>query len=406
MDFSTLHAHDCGKKYAYNFDEVIERHGTSSLKYDLAAKRGFPEDILSFWVADMDFKSPPEVIEALSRRIQHGIFGYSDTIDDSYFNALFNWYRDRFDWQIRPEWLIKTPGVVFSICTAIRALTKPGDAVLIQQPVYHPFASSVKNNDRRLIVNQLFYDNERYQMNFHEFERLIAEEKVKMFILCNPHNPVGRVWTMEELTRAGDICARYGVYVISNEIHQDFVYPGYRHSVFADLKPEYADIAVTCTAPSKTFNIPGLQISNIFISNEKIRRLFIEELKRTGYSQPNLMGMLACRTAYEKGAKWLDDLIGYLAGNLALFRKFLSDELSSINLVEPEGTYLVWLDFSKLGLSDRELEQLLLQKAKIWLSSGTTFGAGGQGFQRFNIACPRTVLQEGLNRLKNALKDI
>ncbi|HHW47355.1 MAG TPA: pyridoxal phosphate-dependent aminotransferase [Clostridiaceae bacterium] len=388
----------------YNFDEIIERRGTSSLKYDLAVKKGMPRNILPFWVADMDFKSPPEVLEALSRRIHHGIFGYSDTFDESYFNALFNWYSNRFDWQIRPEWLIKSPGVVFSICTAIRALTKPGDAVLIQQPVYHPFESSVKGNDRRPIVNRLLYIDGRYQMNLYEFERLIVEEKVKLFILCNPHNPVGRVWTREELTQVGDICVRHGVYVISDEIHQDFVYPGYRHLVFAGLKPEYADIAITCAAPSKTFNLPGLQISNVFISNAKIRRLFIEELKKTGYTLPNLMGMIACQAAYEEGAKWLDELIGYLAGNLALFREFLTEELPAISLVEPEGTYLVWLDFSKSGLPDRELEQLLIQKGKIWLSPGSIFGAGGQGFQRFNIACPRTVLQQGLNRMKEALK--
>jgi cystathionine beta-lyase len=240
-------------------------------------------------------------------------------------------------------------------------------------------------------------------MNLDEFERLIVEEDVKLFILCSPHNPVGRVWTREELTEMGDICVRYGVYVVSDEIHQDFVYPGYRHSVFANLKPEYADITVTSTAPSKTFNMPGLQISNTFISNANIRRSFIEELRKTGYSQPNLMGMLACQAAYEKGAQWLDELIGYLAGNLSLLREFLANELPAIYMVEPEGTYLVWLDFSKLGLSDRKLEQLLTHKAKIWLSPGPTFGAGGEGFQRFNIGCPRSVLRQGLNRLKKVI---
>jgi len=386
----------------YNFDEIIERHGTDSLKYDLAAKRGMPADILPFWVADMDFKSPPEILEALSERIHHGVFGYSDTLDESYFNALFNWYSDRFGWHIRPEWLVKSPGVVFAICTAIRALTNPGDAVLIQQPVYYPFESSVKDNDRRLIVNQLVYKDGRYYMNVDEFEQLIREENVKLFILCSPHNPVGRVWTTEELSEIGDICVRHGVYVISDEIHQDFVYPGYRHQVFAGLKPEYADITITCTAPSKTFNLPGLQISNIFISNENLRRLFIKELRKTGYSQPNLMGMVAFRAAYEKGAEWLDQLIRYLAGNLKLTRDFISAEMPEIQLVEPEGTYLVWLDFSKFGLSDREIEKILVSKAKLWLSSGPAFGAGGQGFQRFNIACPRSVLQQGLNRLKEA----
>lgn len=390
----------------YDFNEIIERRKTCSLKYDLAQKRSMPEDVLPFWVADMDFKSPPAVLEALSRRIQHGIFGYSDSMDEAYFNALLCWYRNRFDWHIKPEWLIKAPGVVFAICTAIRALTKPGDAVMIQQPVYTPFENSVKINNRRLVVNELLYRDGRYHMNLDEFERQIVKEKVKLFILCSPHNPVGRVWTREELTALGDICLRYGVYVISDEIHHDFVYPEYRHLVFAGLKPEYADITVTCTAPSKTFNLPGLQISNIFIKNEKIRRMFIEEFWRTGYSQPNLMGLLACQAAYEQGAQWLDALICYLTDNLALFRSFLNNELPAIRMVNPEGTYLVWLDCRELGLSDRELEQFLIQKARIWLFSGPSFGAGGQGFQRFNIACPRAVLQKGLNRLKEAIAQL
>lgn len=388
---------------APDFDVIIPRRGTGSLKYDAAAKRGKPEDILPFWVADMDFQSPPAVMEALSKRIEHGIFGYSDVIDEGYVNALSSWYRERFDWQIQPEWLVITPGVVFAICTAIRALTRPGEAVIIQQPVYYPFESSVKLNDRRLVVNQLVYRNGRYEMDLQEFERQIVEEQVKLFILCSPHNPVGRVWTAEELTALGDICRRHGVYVLADEIHGDFVYPGYRHLVFAGLKPEYADITVTCTAPSKTFNLPGLQTANILIQNEEIRRLFTDEIRKTGYSQPNLMGLIACQAAYEQGAEWLDALMHYLTANLTLFRSFLQEELPDIKMVEPEGTYLVWLDFNALGLTDRELDQLLVQKARIWLSPGPTFGAGGQGFQRFNIACPRSLLQQGLERLKEAI---
>lgn len=386
-----------------DFDVIIPRRGTGSLKYDAAAQLGKPEDILPFWVADMDFQAPPAVLEALSQRVEHGIFGYSDATAEGYFNALSSWYRERFDWQIRPEWLVKTPGVVFAICTAIRALTKPGDGVLIQQPVYHPFESSIRTNNRRLVVNRLVYKDGRYQMDLKEFERQIRDEQVKLFILCSPHNPVGRVWTREELTGLGDICLRHGVYVVSDEIHADFVYPGYRHLVFAGLKPEYADLTVTCTAPSKTFNLPGLQVSNILIKNEKIRRLFIEEIRKTGYGQPNLLGLIACQAAYEQGAQWLDGLKQYLTGNLAFFRDFLKNELPALRLVEPEGTYLVWLDCRGLRLSDEELDRLLVEKAKLWLSPGSIFGAGGQGFQRFNIACPRAVLKEGLHRLKEAL---
>lgn len=385
-----------------DFDAIIPRRGTGSLKYDAAVKRGKPADVLPFWVADMDFQSPPAVLEALSQRVAHGIFGYTEIIDESYFQALHSWYKTRFHWECRPEWLVITPGVVFALCTAIRALTKPGDAVLIQQPVYYPFETSVKINDRRLVVNQLLYKNGRYEVDFEAFERQIVEEQVKLFILCSPHNPVGRVWTKEELVAMGDICLKHGVYVIADEIHADFVYPGHRHWVLAGLKPEYAEVTVTCTAPSKTFNLPGLQIANIFIKNEQLRRLFIAEIRKTGYSQPNVMGLVACQAAYEHGAPWLDALIQYLTGNLSLVRDFLREELPFVKLVEPEGTYLLWLDFRALGLTDRELEQLLLYKAKIWLSAGPTFGLGGEGFQRFNIACSRAVLQEGLNRLKSA----
>lgn len=387
----------------YDFDEIIERRGTGSLKYDFAVRRKKPEDVLPFWVADMDFRSPEVVLEAMTQRIGHGVFGYSDAADDGYFNALLQWYQTRFGWEPEPEWLVKTPGVVFAICAVIRALTKPQDAVLIQQPVYYPFKNAIKDNERRMIVNQLVYHDGRYQMNLEEFERQIVEEQVKLYILCNPHNPVGRVWTKEELIAVGDICLRHGVYVISDEIHADFVYPGYRHLVFSGLKPEYADITVTCTAPTKTFNLAGLQISNIFIKKERIRRLICEEIWKTGYSQPNLMGYISCQAAYEKGGQWLDELKNYLEGNLALLRDFLKKELPAVRLVEPEGTYLVWLDCSALGLSDRELDELLLQRAKLWLDVGSMFGAGGEGFQRMNIACPRAILQQGLDRLKEAV---
>ncbi|MEM1485975.1 MalY/PatB family protein [Oscillospiraceae bacterium PP1C4] len=388
----------------FDFDEVIDRRGTNSLKYDFASKRGKPEDILPLWVADMDFQSPPAVLEALSQRIQHGVFGYSDAADESYFQALLHWYQNRFDWHPRPEWLVKTPGVVVAICTAIRALTKQGDAVIIQQPVYYPFEGSVKANDRQLIINRLVYEDGRYRIDINEFERQIITNQVKLFILCSPHNPIGRVWTKEELTAVGDICVRHGVYVVSDEIHADFVYPGYRHLVFAGLKPEYADLTVTCTAPSKTFNLAGLQISNLFIKNEKIRQQFLSETLKAGYSQPNLMGLIACQAAYEQGGQWLEELKHYITDNLALVRKFCKEELPVIRLVEPEGTYLVWLDCRALELSDQELDELMVKKAKLWLDAGSMFGADGNGFQRINIACPRAVLQQALLRLKEAVE--
>jgi len=386
----------------FDFDTVIDRRGTHSLKYDFAARKGMPDEILPLWVADMDFASPPAVLDALAQRIRHGVFGYSDAADEGYFNALQNWYRRRFDWDIRPEWLVKTPGVVFAICAAIRGLTQPGDAVLIQQPVYYPFESVIKINNRRLIVNQLILEDGRYRMNLEEMERQIKNEGVKLFILCSPHNPVGRVWSDEELTAVGRLCSKYGVCVVADEIHADFVYTGYRHRIFAALSDEVAQNCILCTAPTKTFNLAGLQISNIFIPNERLRRIFIREISKTGYSQPNLMGLLACQAAYEEGESWLEELIKYLEGNLALVRKFLEEKLPKVSLVEPEGTYLIWMDFRALGLSDKELDELFVKKAGLWLDTGKMFGAGGEGFQRMNIACPRSLLQEALDRMEKA----
>lgn len=387
----------------YNFDKVINRHGTNSLKYDFAEKRNKPKDILPLWVADMDFPSPPAVQEALSQRIQHGIFGYSDDADGDYFETLSQWYKSRFDWSLQPEWLIKTPGIVVAICAAIRALTSPGDSVLIQQPVYYPFEASVILNHRQPVVNRLVYEEGRYKIDLDDFERQIAENNVKLFIMCSPHNPVGRVWTKEELCAMGDICVRHGVYIVSDEIHADFIYPGYRHLVFAGLKQEYADLTITCTAPTKTFNLAGLQISNIFIKNKKIRNLFRTEMQKAGYSQPNLMGLIACRSAYAQGAQWLEELNKYLTDNLDLVRKFCNNELKGIRMVEPEGTYLVWLDCRELKLPDHDLDELMVHKAKLWLDAGTIFGAGGEGFQRINIACPRAILQQALDNIKEAI---
>jgi cystathionine beta-lyase len=386
----------------YDFDKIIDRRGTHSLKYDFAPRRGKPDDILPFWVADMDFASPPAVLDALSQRVRHGVFGYSDNADEGYYNAISRWYEKRFGWKTRPEWLVKTPGVVYAICTAIRTLTRPGDAVLFQQPVYYPFEGSVRINDRRPVVNPLIYEDGRYRMDLELMERQIKDEQVKLFILCSPHNPVSRVWTKEELAAVGRLCARYGVYVIADEIHGDFVFPGHTHHVFASLDPDFAELCILCTAPTKTFNLAGLQISNIFIPNEKIRHAFIREIKRTGYSQPNVMGLLACQAAYEQGEEWLDELLKYLSGNLSLLRSFLDERFPYASLVEPEGTYLAWLDFHASGLSDQELNDILLNKARLWLDEGAMFGAGGEGFQRINFACPKSLLIEGLERMEKA----
>jgi cystathionine beta-lyase len=395
----------------YDFDKVVERQGSFSIKYDFE-RRGYPRDAIPLWVADMDFQAPPCVLEALEKEARHGIFGYSEP-DDAYFDVLRQWFSTRFGWSPEPEWHVKTPGVVVAVYLAVRGLTERGDAVLIQQPVYYPFASAIRDTGRKLVVSELACgvgageDNGEigggdgcgyYSIDFDDFERKIAENGVKLFILCNPHNPVGRVWTEDELRRMGAICLRHGVTVFSDEIHQDFVYSGFRHTVFAGLSDELADISVTATAPSKTFNLAGLQASNIFVKNKGLREAFLGAYRRAGLSQNGVMGLVSCKAAYEGGADWLEQLLTYLEGNIALIERRAA-AMEGVSFRKPEGTYLGWMDFRGLGLKDAELESLLKSKAKVWLSDGRTFGAGGAGFMRVNFACPRSVLNMALERV-------
>lgn len=385
----------------YVFDEVINRKGTNSLKYDFMTERGRKEDVLPLWVADMDFQTAPEIVSRLKDSISHGIYGYSES-KDAYFEAVIKWYQQNFDWKIQKNWIIKTPGVVFALAMAVQAFTKEGDAVLIEQPVYYPFSEVILDNNRRLVSSDLLLADGKYKVDFDDFEKKIIENDVKLFILCSPHNPVGRVWTKDELIRMGDICIRHGVKVVSDEIHSDFTYEGYTHRVFASLGKEYADISVICTAPTKTFNLAGLQISNIVISNKELRKLFKKQINRAGYSQVGISGLVACQAAYEEGGDWLIRLRKYLAENLSFVRDFLKENLPKIKLVEPEGTYLVWLDFRELKLTEKELEHFVLEDARLWLDSGAIFGAVGEGFERINIACPRKILKQALLQLKAA----
>ena len=384
-----------------DFDTVPNRRGTNCFKYDFAREMGMPEDVLPLWVADMDFPTAPAVLERLHALAEHGIFGYTG-VKDAYFSAVHNWYAQRFGWETQRSWLVTTPGVVFAIAIAIRAFTQKGDAILIQQPVYYPFANKVTENDRQLVVNPLVLKNGRYEMDFADMERKIVDYHVKMLLLCSPHNPVGRVWTKEELLRVGEICQKHGVLVVSDEIHADFTYAGHTHRVFASVKSEFADFTITCTAPSKTFNLAGLQNSNIFIPNRQLRHAYKKELSACGCGGTNCMGMAACQAAYEAGADWLEQLKQYLAGNLAYIRQFLREKLPDIALIEPDGTYLVWLDLRKLGLTEQQ-RQLIVQDAKLWLDTGTLFGQGGEGFERINIACPRATIEQAMQRLEHAV---
>ena len=387
---------------ASQFDEIIDRHNTDSMKWDFAVEAKKPADVLPMWVADMDFRAPQPVVDAVVAAAGLGVFGYTGTKRD-YFDAIAAWMKKRFDWEIDEQWLIKTPGVVNAFTMAVRAYTKPGDAVLLQPPVYPPMHAAVKNNDRRLVYNELVLRDGHYEIDFDDFERKIASEQVRVFILCNPHNPVGRAFTKDELTRMGDICVKHGVVVVSDEIHQDLVLPGNRHYVFASLKPEFREITVTCTAPSKTFNVAGLHVSNIFIEHAAMRGAFNQELGRAGLGSGNQLGIVACQAAYEHGEAWLDELLPYLKGNVEFARNYIAQHMPSVRLVEPEATYLLWLDFRELGLNDADLNTFISEQAKLWLNDGPTFGPGGSGFQRLNAACPRSVLERGLQQLAAAI---
>lgn len=389
----------------YDFDKVIDRHGTNCLKFDFAKERGKNGDELSLWVADMDFQVAKPITDALQAQVNHGIYGYTEVKSD-YFEIVKNWFKDNFDWEIKKGSLVKTPGVVYAIAMAVKAFTKEGEAVIIQQPVYYPFSEMIIANNRKLVNSPLVLKDGRYEIDFEDFEKKIVENNVKLFILCSPHNPVGRVWSVEELKRIGDICIKHDVVIFSDEIHADFVYEPNKHHVFASLGESYAANSVIATAPSKSFNIAGLQVSNIFIENKKLRDAFRNEIVKSGYSQLNTMGLVAARAAYESGKEWLDEVRAYIKDNLIFFRDYLKENIGELSLIEPEGTYLVWVDFRKLGLSEKQREDLIVNKAKLWIDSGAMFGVDGEGFERFNIACPRSYLKKALDSLAKAVKGL
>lgn len=385
-----------------DFDTVIERKNTNSLKYDFARRRGKPEEVLPLWVADMDFRTSSYIQEAIWKQTAHGIFGYSD-VQEEYFRILQNWMKQHYDWEVEERWLIKTPGVVFALAQAVRAFTEQDDAVILLQPVYYPFSEVILDNGRRVVNHTLVLGKDgRYHIDFGDFEEKIQREQVKLFFLCNPHNPVGRVWTKEELERLGDICYRNQVIIISDEIHADFVWKG-KHQVLANLKEKFRDITVTCTSPSKTFNLAGLQVSNIFIADPGLRRRFKRQIAASGYSQLNALGLVACEAAYRDGEEWYRAVHAYIKENISYTREFLLQHIPEVRMIEPEGTYLVWLDFRGLELTSWELETLIVKKAGLWLDSGEIFGEAGKGFERINVACPRATLTQALERLARAV---
>lgn len=381
----------------YNFDLEINRYNTNSLKYDI--KRGRPDGIFPLWVADTDFKSPDFLIEELIKKANHGIYGYSEPLD-SYFKALEGWYLRQYDVKIDTSKIKLTNGVVFSICQLIRSVTKENDAILINEPVYYPFKSSIVANDRIPISSDLVNIDNRYYFDFDDFEKKIILNHVKAYILCNPHNPVGRAWSEEELLRIIDICKRHNVFIISDEIHGDFVYNAKFNTVLKYLDKNFAVVS----ALSKTFNIPGLQISHTYIADSDIYKKFLNELDRVGYSQLSIFGLVASEVLFKEGDEYLRELKDYLWKNILFVKEYLEEKIPKLKLIIPEATYLVWIDFREYGYSVKELRNIIINKCNLWLDDGIIFGNSGSGFQRINIALPKHRLKIALDSLYEVFK--
>jgi cysteine-S-conjugate beta-lyase len=385
----------------YNFDEIVDRKNTSSVKFDLRDKIFRNEDVIPMWVADMDFKTPPFIMEALRKRLEHEILGYS-FISPSVFGSIVNWIRSRHNWEIQRDWICFSPGIVPAINLLILAFTEPGDKVIVQTPVYFPFFSAVENHGRQLVFNPLIYSNGKYKMDFDDLESKI-DGTTKMLILCNPHNPTGNVWPEEAVRRIGEICLANHVLLVSDEIHSDLIYKGHRHIPSASLSDDIAANTVTCMAPSKTFNLAGLSTSFLVIPDEKLRITYEKKLDQIHIGAGNIFGFVAMEAAYTHGSEWLGQLMEYLEGNLEFLKHFIERHIPKVRVIEPEATYMVWLDCTLLKMPPSVLKEFMINKAGLGLSDGPLFGKQGEGFQRINIGCPRSVLYEALLRLQAAI---
>jgi cystathionine beta-lyase len=386
----------------YDFDKIIDRTGTESMKWAHPRRDLGVPDAIPLWVADMDFESPPAVVEALKHRVEHGVFGYP-IAPPSFFEAAAGWLRRRHGWAVETGWLSMTPGIVPALNDIVRAFTRPGDPVIVQPPVYHPFYYAIENNGRRVVRNPLRFDGRRYEMDLEDLRTKI-DAPGRMLILCSPHNPVGRVWTRAELEALARIAVERDLLVVSDEIHHDLIYRGHRHRVFAALAPELAQQTITCIAPSKTFNTAGLSTAAVVVPNPDLHKKFEDEAERSGFDLGNALGIVAFEAAYRHGEGWLEELLPYLEANVDLIETFLAARLPQIKLVRPEGTYLALLDCRGLGIEPDALNDFFLKKAGVYFSDGKIFGDEAAGFVRINFGCPRSVLREALERVERAVK--
>lgn len=383
----------------YDFDTIVPRRGTSSYKWDTSEE----ENTLPMWVADMDFRTAPDIIEALQERVMHGVFGYTK-VPDTYYDAVVRWFGKRHRWQVDSRWIVYTSGVVPALSAIIKALTEPGDKVIVQTPAYNCFYSSIRNNGCELSANKLIYRDGRYTIDFDDLEAKTANPKAKILLLCNPHNPVGRVWTPEELQRIGDICLRNKVFVVADEIHCELTYNGHNYTPFASLSEHFQQNSVTCISPSKAFNLAGLQIANIIAADEELRRRIDHAININEVCDVNPFGVIATIAAYNKGGRWLDALRKYLWKNYEFLSHFFAERLPQYHVLPLEGTYLVWVDCRVSSVGSDDMTRQLQEQQHLMVNSGTMYGPGGEGFIRLNIACPRTLLADGLERIARVLK--
>lgn len=385
----------------YDFDKVVERSNTASVKWDATEELFGEKELLPLWVADMDFKVPDEVVKAIQSQAEHGIFGYT-TRKPSYYEAIIDWMKDHHNWVIEKEWICHSPGVVTALNLIVQAFSEPGDKIIVQPPVYYPFMKAIQNHDRQVVYNPLLFNEGRFEMDFEDLISKI-DSSVKIILLCNPQNPGGRIWTESELKRLGDICLERGVLVVSDEIHQDLVFKPGKHIPFSAISEQFADNSIICTAPSKTFNLAGLQTSNIIISNKALREKFVMEGDKYAVTMSNSFGALATEAAYNYGGQWLEEVLDYVEGNLHFITKYFKSNLPVLKVLPLEATYLAWIDCRELGLTPEELEKLFLSKAKVALNQGYVFGPGGEGFVRMNLACSRSTVEKAAQQMKEAI---
>lgn len=387
----------------FDFDKEVNRKNTGAIKFDWDVKMG-KEGLIPLWVADMDFETPDFIIDAIKERASQGVFGYTEPLDD-YYEAVIDWFKRNHNWSIDKEAILTAPGVVYALTIAIEAFTKPGDAIIIQEPVYYLFRKMSAHNNRKVVNSELLYKEGQYEMNLDDFEKKIVENNVKMYILCNPHNPGGRVWTKDELIAVGNICKKHNVLVFADEIHCDLTYEGHDYTPFASISEEFANFSVAGTSASKSFNLAGLQLSNTIIHNKELRDKYKKAFDASGYSEPSIFGVVATKAAYTKGDEWLKEAKEYIKGNIDFVKNYIDDNIPGVEMMVPQGTYLVWLDFSKISDNYREIENLIEKKAKLWLDSGLMFGHSGRLWQRINVACPRSIVEKAMNQLAFAVNE-